>query len=159
MFIFLTIADRLLRKTEDAQTIIRDELKLSPDQEQKYLNLKKDYDEKSSVITTEMETKRSEMLNELSQSNPNTENLNNIAEDIGKLHTNLKKLTIENFLAMKNICDSNQCKKLRLLYNDMQKCEGQFCGMGKGKGIQHRWGQKSGHGKGRNCQMNQDSVK
>ena len=150
---------KVSNRAGNAQTIIRDELMLSPDQEKKYLVLNKDYDEKSFLITSEMETKRSEMLDELSQSKPNKEKLNNIAQDIGNLHTNLKKLTIENFLAMKNICDSNQCKKLRLLFNDMQKCEGQFCKMGKGGGMRHRYGQKTGQEKRSKCPMNQDSTK
>jgi len=144
--------------TKNIQNIIREELGLSPLQEQKYLRIKKEFDEKSSEILIEMKNKRQEMLDELSSADSNPEKLNNIAEDIGMLHTSLKKLTIENFLEMKILCDSDQCLKLRLLYNDMQMCEGQFSGMEKGKGMQHRWGQKAGHGKGSNYRKNQDQV-
>jgi len=129
-----------------AGKIISTELGLSEHQKDMFSNINNSYSEKSKPILDQLADKRSEMLAELSKTNPDTAILNTTAKEIGELHTALKLLTIENFLELKKICNADQQQQLSEMYNDMLQSEGHFKGYGK----QYRHGRRDG----RNWQKN-----
>ncbi|MCD4736712.1 MAG: periplasmic heavy metal sensor [Bacteroidales bacterium] len=101
----------------------RDELNLTRDQHQQFRSYRQNYHINASKITGQLHEKRSEMLNELSVENSDTKYLHQIAEEIGDLHKELKHLTFEYYLNLKDICTESQRKKLFSIFNSMQNSE------------------------------------
>ncbi len=130
----------------DAGKIITGELGLNPDQTDLFQQINSGYNQRSQKILDQLTEKRSEMLSELSEENPDTTILHLLADDIGKLHTNLKLLTIWNFIELKKICTPAQQQQLSKMYNDMMESEGHF--KGYGKQYRHRYRHGQGGGKG-----------
>jgi Spy/CpxP family protein refolding chaperone len=123
-----------------AGKIISSELGLSEQQKDLFSKINETYTEKSKPILDQLTDKRSEMLAELSEMNPDTAILKIFAKEIGELHTALKLLTIENFLELKKICSVDQQQQLSEMYKDMLQSEGHFKGYGK----QYRHGRRDG---------------
>jgi Spy/CpxP family protein refolding chaperone len=126
--------------------IITTELELNAQQKDMFSSINDVYNGKSKAVLDQLTDKRSEMLAELGEENPDTLILNTIANDIGELHAVLKLLTIENFLELKKICTPDQQQQLSKMYNDMLECEGHF--KGYGKQYRHRYRHGQGEGKG-----------
>jgi len=131
---------------KDAGKIITTELALNTQQKNLFSSINNAYNEKSNPILDQLTDKRSEMLAELGEANPDTAILKTIAKEIGELHTTLKLLTIEYFLELKKICTEDQQQRLSEMYNDLLQSEGHFKGYGK----QYRHGRREG----RNWQKN-----
>jgi hypothetical protein len=129
-----------------AGKIITNELGLSADQKDMFHSINSSYNQQSQKILDQLTEKRSEMLAELGEENPDTLILNTIANDIGDLHAALKLLTIENFLELKKICTTDQQLQLSKIYKDMLESEGHF--KGYGKQYRHRYRKGQGGGKG-----------
>ena len=101
----------------------RDELDLTGDQHQQFRSFRLDYHINARKIAVLLKAERSEMLNELSVENSDTTKLHQIADEIGELHKELKHLTFEYYLNLKNICTSDQREKLFSIFNSMQNSE------------------------------------
>ncbi|MBI9038111.1 MAG: periplasmic heavy metal sensor [Bacteroidales bacterium] len=112
------ISDRVLqnKKIENPVRFMRKALSLDSEQEKIFTNLNSDYQKNSSKTLESLKTKRVEMLKEISLPDPNIEKLDEIADEIGVLHADLKKLTINNFLDMKENCTPEQQQKLKKMY-------------------------------------------
>ena len=130
----------------EAGKMITSELGLNATQKDLFSGINNNYNEESQKILDQLTDKRSEMLAELSEGNPDTSILHTIAKDIGELHTTLKLLTIQNFLELKKICTEDQQQQLSKMFNDMLECEGHF--KGYGKQYRHRYRHGQGEGKG-----------
>jgi len=127
-------------ETQSAQEFICKELSFDEQQRQKYHDLKWSYNSKSQAILDSMHTKRLQMLEQLTVIQPDSTTLYKLSDEIGQLHTQLKKLTIAHFLEVKTLCDSTQCQKLTGIYSkilDIEESNYQFMkcnGKGKGRG-------------------------
>ena len=97
----------------------REELDLTMDQHRQFRSFSQDYHIDASKIAKQLQKKRSEMLNKLSTENPDTNNLYQIADEIGLLHRELKHLTIEHYLDLKNICNEQQRAGLFKVFKTM----------------------------------------
>ncbi len=95
---------------------IKDELQLSDKQFEQFRDINRTNMIKSREIASELNRTRREMMNEIAKENPNTEKLDSFAQDIGALHYNLKKLTINHFLELKEICTADQQESLQKLF-------------------------------------------
>lgn len=126
--------------------ILFNQLGLDADQKESYQTLNREYNQQSQKILDALTEKRSEMLAELTEEIPDTAILNAIAFDIGKLHTNLKRLTIQNFIGLKKICTPEQQQQLSKMYYDMLECEGHYKGYGRQYRNRYRHGQGGGRG-------------
>ena len=115
-------------KRKNMGHFVRNELNLSNEQQLEFKKFREEYFHETEKIRKKLKDKRIEMLDELAMNKSNEEKLNNIAEEIGDLHTELKKETIIHFLKMKNVCNADQRKKLNLLFRDMMYCRGHFEG-------------------------------
>jgi len=100
---------------------IKDELNFDEDQFSKFLDLREKNKEKQHSIVSKLSQKREEMMKELSAETPDTTKLNQIAKQIGNLHEELKKGTIEHFIQVKAICNPSQEKKFNELIQKMEK--------------------------------------
>lgn len=99
----------------------RDELNLQPEQVNKFREWNREFNRTGWTITHELEDLRIEMISELGKENPEIEKLETISNDIGKLHTKLKNVTIEYYMKMKKECNEDQQKKLNEIFMSMLK--------------------------------------
>ena len=97
----------------------KDELNLNYDQHQQFRNFRHKFHNKANIVTCKMQAKRKKMILELRKENSDTIYLHAIAKDIGNLHTELKYLTFEYYLEMKNVCSEEQKEKLSQIFNAM----------------------------------------
>ena len=107
---------------------IKDELNFDENQFSKFLDLRKKNKEKQHNIVRKLSQKRKEMMTELSTENPDTIKLQQIARQIGNLHEELKKGTIEHFIQVKAICKPSQKEKFKELIRKMEKHKAQHHG-------------------------------
>ncbi|MFC2104651.1 Spy/CpxP family protein refolding chaperone [Bacteroidota bacterium] len=98
---------------------IQEELNLSEEQFIQFRESHTAYMTSSQEIASELDIKRSEMMNEVANINPSSEKLDSIAYNIGTLHYELKKLTINHFMELKNICKEDQQEVLQKLFMHM----------------------------------------
>lgn len=94
----------------------REQLNLRPEQMETFRNLNRNYNRSAWRITNELERLRMEMVQELGSQYSNHEKLDSITGQIGHLHTQLKNLTIEYYLGMKQSSDPEQQKKLNKIF-------------------------------------------
>lgn len=99
----------------------REQLNLQPQQMDIFRDLNREYNRSARRISYQLEESRIEMVNEMGKNKPETEKLDTISENIGKLHSDLKRLTIQYYLDMKEICDKSQQKKLNEIFMSMSK--------------------------------------
>jgi hypothetical protein len=99
----------------------REHLNLRRDQMDTFRNLNRTFNRTAWDITHQLEFLRIEMISELGKDKPNTKKLDSISKEIGKLHTQLKKETIDYYMSMRAECDETQRKKLNEIFMSMLK--------------------------------------
>lgn len=95
------------------------QLNLDTIQINSFRDLNRSFNRTANPITRQLEQLRLEMLNEMTSSDPDTVLLNDLAREIGNLHTELKKATIDFYLQMKTVCSEEQQIKLYQLFQSM----------------------------------------
>ncbi len=95
---------------------LRDKLNLSPEQHTQFRELRRDFHSQANNLTYQMQIKRNEMITELAKENPDTSKLKKIAGDIGDMHAELKGLTIDYYMGMKEICTPEQEEELYKIF-------------------------------------------
>lgn len=125
------INGRLIRQTlgftSEQMTVFREENRL--------------FHQKANQIIGEMNRYKEELLVELQSSQPDTIRLKSISGEIGLLHGQLKESTVDFYLSLRSICDSDQKEKLTTLFEPMFQ-QTPLSGSG-------RRGQENGYGQGR----------
>lgn len=94
---------------------------------------------------------RANLLEEIAKPNPDTVIINKYIEAIYSAQKEIQKTSVDQYLALKEICTPEQSERLSNLYFELYGCQGKCKSAGQGKGMKHqyRWGQ--GHqGKGKN---------
>lgn len=99
----------------------KEELNLQPEQVNKFRDWNREFNRRGWAITHELEDLRVEMIVELGKEAPDKSRLEIISNDIGKLHSELKKVTIEYYLKMKTECNDEQQQKLNEIFMSMLK--------------------------------------
>ncbi len=107
--------------SEQRTRFFREQLNLRQDQMDIFRDLNRDYNRSARRISYNLEELRVNMINEMGTSSPSEEKLNSITDDIGRLHTELKKITIQYCLDMKEVCDTDQQEKLNQIFMSMSK--------------------------------------
>ncbi len=97
----------------------KDKLDLNQEQTFIFRDLYHQYKRDASDISDKMKLIRKNMIDELTRENPDTISLNKISVSIGVLHTELKNLTIDYFIDMKNNCTTEQELKLTEIFNSL----------------------------------------
>jgi Spy/CpxP family protein refolding chaperone len=95
--------------------------------------LRADFGRKAKTIMSTIQEKKLEMLNEFTTENPDTARLYKITHEIGNLHADMRRLSIDHFMSVKKICTPEQKVKLLDLFRNMMKME-------EGPGFNHRHG-------------------
>ena len=127
---------------ENSFRIFQKELSLTPIQSEKVCSINARHRARSEPIVSELKEKRSELLEELSMEHPDTLLLRKFAEEIGDLQKELQLASIRQYLDLKVVCDSCQCRKLSSLYFQLYGSQGPRKGMGKQMQHRNRHGQQ-----------------
>ena len=90
----------------------REALNLSNKQHRAFQNIRHKYHENSDIVIKKMGKNRNDLLTELGKEKSDTITLNKLSQDLGTLHIELKKLTIQYYLNMKEVCNEKQKIKL-----------------------------------------------
>jgi protein CpxP len=101
-------------------------LNLTEEQRQHFRKAKHKFYSEARKIAGQMHEKRVEFINELASKEPDTLKLQEIAEDIGSLHTKLKFQTYKHYMDMKSICTKEQEEKLTKIFKSMLYKEDSF---------------------------------
>lgn len=104
----------------------KDELNLTNSQHEHFRKFRQQYHNNADKIILQMQQNRVLMLNELAAENSDTLKLNQLADELGVLHTKLKRETFGFYMQMKNICDKEQCKKLNRVFRAMLEPSGEI---------------------------------
>ena len=97
----------------------RQQLNLTSEQHVRFRNFRREFHAKANKVTNELQEKRDEFMNELGKEQSDIERLHELSKEIGELHAELKHLTFEYYLQMKNICDKEQQQKLYIIFRSM----------------------------------------
>jgi Spy/CpxP family protein refolding chaperone len=97
----------------------RDELNLNRKQHDQFRIFRQNFHEEANILSNKMQVNRNEIMTELGKENSDTIYLHTLAREIGEMHEELKHLTFEYYLEMKNICTIEQKEKLFQIFRTM----------------------------------------
>lgn len=117
------VAPNLSQRQHRFGNYMSDRLKLSSDQEIKFRSLRSEFHTNAKGVSKEIQKKRKFLYLELAKEKADLEKLNQIADEIGLLHANLKKLSINHYVNMKEICSEDQQDELYQMFKLMFKKE------------------------------------
>ncbi len=135
----------------------RKELSLSPAQSEKVDAILADYRNSTEPVTTNIQNYRVQILDELAKDKPDTTLLNTCVEDICSLQKQMQKASVQQYMALKEICNPTQCQRLSALYFELYGCQGNCKGIGQGKGMIHQYRRGQGQ-QGRGNMKGKDSC-
>ncbi|GEM_PF-719981 len=98
---------------------VREKLELDDGQYRQYQDLMASTRNKQREIALKLESKRDSMMQELTLDNPDEKKLEQLANEIGHLHTRLKQNTIAHFNQLRSICRPEQRKALNEMMMEM----------------------------------------
>jgi Spy/CpxP family protein refolding chaperone len=101
-------------------------LNLSPDQHAQFKASRHRFFSEARKLAGQMHDKRVEFVNELASAEPDTLKLQEIADEIGSLHSKLKYQTYKHYIEMKNICNKEQEEELTRIFKSMLYKEDTF---------------------------------
>lgn len=116
--LFLTYKKPSAPRTQSRESIrtAQKKLNLSKEQKNAFGVFQKDYQLETKNIFIEMHKKRVLMMDEFQKEKPDSMVLYDLAEKTGELHKELKILTINHLLDLKEICTEEQFKYLEGLF-------------------------------------------
>lgn len=97
----------------------RDQLNLDRDQMDRFREFNPLFRKKALEISDALTQTRRAMLEEMAAPAYDTLKLNNMADSIGRLHGDLKRLTWHYYLDLKSVCTEDQQVLLKKLFTDM----------------------------------------
>ena len=110
----------------------RDYLNLDREQMDRFVEFNPVFRQSVRNINTELARNRQQMLIEMNTQFCDTSRLNALSDSIGRLHSDLKKLTYRYYLDIHDICDEQQREKLKQLFEGILTCDFQMGQRGRG---------------------------
>lgn len=114
----------IIMPTNHLGYFFKKELNLSNKQQRAFQNIRHQYHQNSDIILKKMEKNRNDLLIELGKEKSDSIILNRLSKDLGFLHTELKNLTIQYYLDMKEVCNEKQKVKLFQTFKVMVNSNG-----------------------------------
>ena len=113
----------------------RKELSLAPGKAEKVDVILTEYRNSTEPIATNIRGCRVQILEELAKDKPDTALLNKYTEDLCNMQKQMQKASVNQYIALKQICNPAQCQKLSALYFELYGFQGNGKGMGPGNGM------------------------
>lgn len=135
--------DSLQRKGEQQEGrgfeyFIKKRLQLDQKQFEKFQTLHDENVESMKEIAQELGQKRDTLMRVLAKEDPDSSKMNRLAIEIGNLHTQLKKNTIDHFTKIKEFCRPEQKEELNKMIMEMSQRGRPEPGSGVGPGNRGR---------------------
>jgi Spy/CpxP family protein refolding chaperone len=118
---------------------IANELNLTKDQEVQFKELRQQYSRQSQESREALGDHYKQIMIELGSPEPNEQLLDSLAKQVGILHIDQQRATINHFLSLRKICSFDQYEKLQELFIRMRNREQ----MGRREGSPRNQRQKS----------------
>ena len=112
-------SNRLEKRQRKFGSYMSDKLKLNEEQNSKFYSLRAEFHKNAEIVSKEITEKRRLLYIELAKEESDLENLNKIADEIGLLHAELKKLSVNHYISMKEICSPEQQEELYQMFRAM----------------------------------------
>lgn len=97
----------------------RGQLGLTTDQRESFINFNREFNQRARTLTERMNSLRLQMVDEMAVPRPDRKKLDSLCVSIGRLHTELKRATVDFYLKMKNVCNEDQQVQLNQLFERM----------------------------------------
>ncbi|MBN1388606.1 MAG: hypothetical protein JW965_09185 [Bacteroidales bacterium] len=142
--IVTTVSLNKQEKGEDAQSSVielprdsrigffHNQLGIRDEQLPAFNNYNSQFNIEAGRLSEKMEELRRQMVEEMASENPDTILLNGIASEFGRLHKEMKKLTMDYYFNLKSVSDEEQRERLHIMFTDMLNPEGVIYGRGRG---------------------------
>lgn len=111
-----------------------DVLELDDSQAEAFRQLETTYRENIRHFNGDLRILERAIIEELSVINPDTAMLHVYADSIGKVQSQIKLLTIQHFLALRDVCNEEQQARLSRLFTRLETSAGRGRGAGYGRG-------------------------
>jgi len=108
---------------EDRGKHLSDKIGFDKAQAVEFDTLRADFGRKTKAIMTSITDKKMEMMNEFTSETPDTSKLYKLTNEIGNLHAQMRRLSIDHFMSVKKICNPEQKTKLLDMFRNMMKME------------------------------------
>jgi hypothetical protein len=115
------------------QSYLKNELKLTPVQAEKFDIEKKRYQDTVMTVHTQMIAKREFITREMTKLHTDTALLYQTSDELGVLYGVTRKLYINHYFELSKLCTDEQKKKLASIIGNVFCCEGRNEGMGPDK--------------------------
>ena len=120
---------------ERRSRFFNEQLGLSTEQMERFRLSNRSFNRKTAGISIEMKELRAEIIEELTKENSDIEKLERLSSEIGNRHRDLKIITNDFYLEMKELCDSTQRERLAIVFRSLLEGE-QNIAIPKGQGRQ-----------------------
>lgn len=90
-------------------------------QQEIFQTMEKEYWQNVSSLRNEIFEVEAAIMAELNKQKPNNDLLKELSQKVGNKHTAIKELTIEHFLAIKNICTPEQEEKMSAIFTRLEQ--------------------------------------
>lgn len=117
--------------------IFSDELNLDKEQHSVFRDLNRTFNQTANHIYRDLSHQRLALVNEMGRTNPDSSRLQKISIDIGDLHTELKMLTTNFYMGLKEVCSPEQQNQLFNMFRNLLNTEKDLNtprGRGSGRG-------------------------
>ena len=105
------------------EQFLQQELGLTDEQARQFEELRQEHFQESKPIVEAMQQLKRELLEEVFASAPESETMQNIAEQIGTRQAELETLRYRHFLELKSLCQPEQVQKFRALFHEISPPE------------------------------------
>ena len=89
------------------------------DQMDVFRNANEQFRPQTAALTLSIDSLKAEMFKEMKNANPDTLRLNALSNDIGNLHSELKRETYQFFLKVKTVCTQEQASQLEKVFEPL----------------------------------------
>ncbi|HKK42915.1 MAG TPA: periplasmic heavy metal sensor [Bacteroidales bacterium] len=114
--------------------VFRGQLGLNDSQKEKFIVFNREFNQRARAITGKMNSLRFHMVEEMAAPHPDRTRIDSICVDIGMLHTELKRATVDYYLKMKSVCTPEQQLELNRFFEriiNADNGEGMLPGRGR----------------------------
>jgi len=112
---------------------ISEQLDLEEGQKEIFFERERAYRDSLYYYRQQLDSLESYIIRELAAEDPDREQLNKLASEIGSSQERIKKITIAHFLVLRDLCNEQQQEKLSSMFYKMR--QGYKYGQGKGMGM------------------------
>jgi Spy/CpxP family protein refolding chaperone len=104
---------------ERPRQFMKDEVGFTDNQMEEFHNMRQEFRAQMEPLHSDLRELKSELLNEATSENPDTDKCNMLSESIGKIHTKINQNTSQHLMKVSRIATPEQSAKLKEFYENM----------------------------------------